>query len=68
MDLIVGLPKTKEGWNAILTVVCRLAKMAHFIPTRQCASTEDVAKLLMREVIRLHGVPSAIVSDRDTRF
>ncbi|PHJ17393.1 retrotransposon nucleocapsid related [Cystoisospora suis] len=68
MDLIVGLPKTKEGWDAILTVVCRLTKMAHFIPTRQCASTEDVAKLLMREVVRLHGVPSAIVSDRDTRF
>ncbi|PHJ19523.1 retrotransposon ty3-gypsy subclass [Cystoisospora suis] len=68
MDLIVGLPKTKEGWDAILTVVCRLTKMAHFIPTRQCASTEEVAKLLMREVIRLHGVPSAIVSDRDTRF
>ncbi|PHJ17715.1 retrotransposon ty3-gypsy subclass [Cystoisospora suis] len=46
----------------------RLTKMAHFIPTTQCASTEDVAKLLMREVVRLHGVPSAIVSDRDTRF
>ncbi|PHJ18031.1 retrotransposon ty3-gypsy subclass, partial [Cystoisospora suis] len=59
MDLIVGLPKTKEGWDAILTVVCRLTKMAHFIPTRQCASTEEVAKLLMREVVRLHGVPSA---------
>ncbi|PHJ18930.1 retrotransposon protein [Cystoisospora suis] len=46
----------------------RLTKMAHFIPTRQCASTEAVAKLLMREVVRLHGVPSDIVRNRDTRF
>ncbi|PHJ18646.1 transposon related, partial [Cystoisospora suis] len=68
MDLILGLPKTREGWDAILTIVCRLIKMSHFIPTRHNASAEDIAVLLVREVIRLHGVPSAIVSDRDTRF
>ncbi|PHJ19290.1 transposon related [Cystoisospora suis] len=68
MDSMVGLPKTKEGWDAILATVCRLTKMSHFIPTKHSASAEDIAILLVREVIRLHGVPSAIVSDRDTRF
>ncbi|PHJ20325.1 gag-pol polyprotein, partial [Cystoisospora suis] len=52
MDLIVGLPKTKEGWDAILTIVCRLTKMSHFIPTKHSASAEDIAILLVREVIR----------------
>ena len=68
VDLIVGLPVTEEGWDAILTIVCRLTKMAHFIPTTQTASAEDIARLILREVIRLHGVPKAILSDRDTRF
>ncbi|PHJ20549.1 retrotransposon nucleocapsid related [Cystoisospora suis] len=68
IDLIVGLPRTKEGWDAILTSVCRLTKINHFVPTKHSASAEDIAILLVREVIRLHGVPSAIVSDRDTKF
>ncbi|PHJ20278.1 gag-pol polyprotein, partial [Cystoisospora suis] len=68
MDLIVGLPTTEKGFDAILTVVCRLTKMAHFVPTTQAASAEDIARLIVKEVIRLHGVPKAIVSDRDTRF
>lgn len=45
--------------------MCRLTKMAHFVPT---AEAEGVALLLLSEVIRLHGVPAAIVNDRDTRF
>ncbi|PHJ15676.1 gag-pol, partial [Cystoisospora suis] len=68
IDLIVGLPVKEEGWDAILTIVCRLTKMAHFIPTTQTASAEDIARLILQEVIRLHGVPRAILSDRDTRF
>ncbi|PHJ15677.1 transposon tf2-1, partial [Cystoisospora suis] len=57
INLIVGLPVTEDGWDAILTIVCRLTKMAHFIPTTQTASAEDIARLILREVIRLHGVP-----------
>lgn len=68
MDLIVGLPPTREGWDAIVTIICRLTKMAHFIPCIHTVTAQELASLLVREVIRLHGVPSAIVSDRDTRF
>lgn len=68
MDLIVGLPKTKEGYETIVTAVCRLTKMAHFIPTTVNITAEGLAQLMIRELLRLHGVPKAIVSDHDPRF
>lgn len=67
-DLIVGLPGTVEGWDAILTIVCRLTEMARFIATTQTVTAEGVALLLVRDAIGLLGVPAAITSDRDTRF
>ena len=68
MDFITALPTTSQGNDAIMVVVDRLSKMAHFIPISSKATAEDVAKLFMREVVRLHGVPLTIVSDRDRRF
>ncbi|PHJ14910.1 retrotransposon ty3-gypsy subclass, partial [Cystoisospora suis] len=67
LDLIVGLPTTRDGYDAILTIVCRLTKMAHFAPTTQTVNTKGIVQILVR-VVRLQGVPRAIVSDRDTRF
>ena len=46
----------------------RLTKTAHFLPFRVGQSTESLAEMYMKEIVRLHGVPSTIVSDRDTRF
>ena len=68
MDFVVGLPKTKEGFNAIWVIVDRLTKSAHFIAVRTNFSLETLAKLYVTHVVRLHGVPKSIVSDRDTRF
>ena len=68
MDWIVGLPRTVEGYDVILTVTDRLTKMIHFIPTRVESDAVETAHLFLREVVRLHGLPREIVSDRDPRF
>ena len=68
MDFIVDLPTTQGGYDAILVVVDRLTKMAHFIPTRESVSAPQVADLFISHIFRLHGLPRFIVSDRDTRF
>ena len=68
MDFITGLPLTAEGHDAIMVVVDRLSKMAHFIPTTAKATANETADLFVKEILRLHGVPQTIVSDRDPRF
>lgn len=68
MDLIGPLPQTAAGHTAILTVVDRLTKMGHFIPTVMTVNAVKMADLFVENVFRLHGMPSVIISDRDPRF
>ena len=68
MDLIGPLPKTRNGFDAIFVCVDKLSKMVHYIPTTTTATAPVLAKLFMHEVVRLHGMPSTIISDRDARF
>ncbi|KAL8453286.1 hypothetical protein Emed_000920 [Eimeria media] len=65
---VTGLPPSSKGNDGAMVVVDRLSKMAHFIPLTVSLTAADVASVLIREVVRLHEVPSAIVSDRDARF
>ena len=67
MDFIEGLPKS-EGYSVILVVVDRLTKFAHFIPVKHPYSAASIAQLFMDNVVKLHGLPNSIVSDRDTIF
>jgi len=57
-----------KGRDAIWVVVDRLSKVAHFIPYHSTNSASDLAPIYMREIVRLHGVPKTIVSDRDAKF
>jgi transposase InsO family protein len=54
--------------DSIMVVVDRLTKVAHFIPVKSTYSASEVAQVFIREIVRLHGVPKKIVSDRDAKF
>nr|GFC59534.1 transposon Ty3-I Gag-Pol polyprotein [Tanacetum cinerariifolium] len=68
MDFVTGLPQTQRRHNAIWVVVDRLTKSTHFLPIRKDYSVSRLAETFQQEIVRLHGTPSAIVSDRDPRF
>jgi len=68
MDFVTGLPQTVRGNDAVLTVVDRLTKMTHVIPTTTTATAQDTASTFFSEIYRLHGLPRSIVSDRDNKF
>ncbi|KAL0536694.1 hypothetical protein IC582_025654 [Cucumis melo] len=68
MDFITGLPRTLKGYTVIWVVVDRLTKSAHFVPGKSTYTASKWGQLYMIEIVRLHGVPVSIVSDRDARF
>jgi transposase InsO family protein len=68
MDFIVGLPRTRDGYDSIWVIVDRLTKVAHFIPVKTTYTGAKLAELYMSRIVCLHGVPKKIVSDRGTQF
>ncbi len=68
MDFVSGLPRTSRKHDEVWVVVDRLTKSTHFLPIRMTQSLENLAQLYIRRIVRLHGVPVSIVSDRDPRF
>ncbi|RVW93539.1 Transposon Ty3-G Gag-Pol polyprotein [Vitis vinifera] len=65
MDFVIGLPRTLGGNNVIWVIVDRLTKSAHFLPMKVNFSLDRLASLYVKEIVRMHGVPVSIVSDRD---
>ena len=68
MDFVVGLPRTPSSFDSNWVIIDRLTKSAHFIPVNIRYSLEKLTQLYIRDVVRLHGIPASIVSDRDPRF
>ncbi|KAL4564141.1 hypothetical protein LXL04_028193 [Taraxacum kok-saghyz] len=62
------LPKTPAGFDAIWVVVDRLTKFAHFLPIKETDKMEKLTRTYLKEIVRLHGEPISIISDRDSRF
>jgi Reverse transcriptase (RNA-dependent DNA polymerase)/RNase H-like domain found in reverse transcriptase/Integrase zinc binding domain len=68
MDLITHLPESKNGNDSVVVFVDRLSKMVHLAACKEAIGGEGLAMLFQDKVMRLHGVPQEIVSDRDIRF
>jgi len=67
MDFMVSLPPSK-GFDAIMVVVDRFSKMAHFIPTKDEATAQEMGRLFFSHIFKHHGLLKDIVSDRDPKF
>lgn len=68
MDLITQLPKSRQGNDAIVVFVDKLSKMVHLAATKTAVTAPQLAEIFWTTVVRHHGLPSSIVSDRDPRF
>ncbi|WVZ81777.1 hypothetical protein U9M48_029119 [Paspalum notatum var. saurae] len=68
MDFIVGLPRSPKGNDSIWVIVDRLTKSAHFIPVKANYNASRLAELYIQNILRLHGAPLSIVSDRGPQF
>ncbi|KAK8701452.1 hypothetical protein V6N13_019839 [Hibiscus sabdariffa] len=68
MDFVTGLPVTLKRNDVVWVIFDRLTKFTHFIPFRANMSSDVLAGFYVWEVIRLHGIPTFIVYDRDPKF
>ena len=68
MDFVTHLPRTSRGHDTVWVIVDRLTKSEHFLPMQMTFTPEELCRLNIWEIVRLHGVPVSIVLDRDPRF
>jgi hypothetical protein len=68
MDFIVGLSLTARKKDSIWVIVDRLTKTAHFIAVHTTYSVQQYAELYIDQIVRVHGIPKTIISNRETQF
>ena len=68
MDFIIGLPRTSKQHDAIMVVVDKLTKVAHFIPLKTTHKEVNVVDIYMKKLALLHGIPKTIVFDRNPKI
>ena len=68
MDFVIHLPRTPRGHDAVWVIVDWLTKSAHFLAVRLTFTLEEFCPLYIQEIVRLHGVPVSIMSNRDPRY
>ena len=65
---MTGLPSTSRGHDSIWVIVDSLMKSSHFIPINISFPVSKLAEIYISVIVKLHGVPLCIMSDRDPRF
>ena len=68
MNFIVTLPRTRRGNDAFMVIVDKFSKIAQFIACHKTDDAKHIANLYFSEIIKLHGIPRSIVSDKDSKF
>jgi hypothetical protein len=68
MDFIFVLPLTARRHNSIFVIVNTLTKSAHFIPMWMMNQAPNIARVFISKIVRLHGMPMRIISDRGSVF
>ena len=66
MDFVIGLPQTQKGNDSIWVIIDRLTKIAHFILVKTTFGGATLARIYLKEIVRLHGIQRKIVSDKGT--
>ena len=67
MDFVGPFPESK-GYNYLWVIICRMISMVHLVPVTINVTASELSWKYLREIVRLHGLPSSIVSDRDSKF
>ena len=68
MDFITRFPMNWRQHDSIMVVVEKLTKATHFIPVKSAYKVDSIAKISMKDIFRLHGLPKAMISGGDTKF
>ena len=68
MDFVIGLPRSRDGYDSIWVIVDRLTKSAHFLPVKATYSVAKLARLYIKYIVCLYGMPVSIISDRSSMF
>ena len=68
MDFITSLPKSKKKNDSIFLVIDKLSKETHFLRVKSTYNVVNFANIFLKEIFRLHGIPKAIISNRDVKF
>ena len=68
IDFITKFPRTEKQHESIMVVVDKLTKSSHFVHVQSIFKETNIAKVYMKEITRLHGIPKEIVLDHDPKF